>query len=174
MHFRGDLGCRRGYEGWLASEAKKRNPNIKIWSLAWGVPGWIGNHSYFSDDNIQYQIEWLKCLRDEWHVESNYIGLWNERPQGSTDYVIRLRNALDRENFAHVGITMEATWQELIDKVLTDPVFNASVLAATKHYPCNDTCTPALQARKKFWAGEDTPTNFGNWTSARYYPYDIT
>ena len=40
-HFRGDLGCTRGYEGWLASEAKKRNPDIKIWSLSWGVPGWV-------------------------------------------------------------------------------------------------------------------------------------
>lgn len=30
MHFRGDLGCKRGYEGWLAAEAKKRNPEIKV------------------------------------------------------------------------------------------------------------------------------------------------
>lgn len=52
-HFRGDLNCNRGYEGWLAAEARKRNPNIKVWSLAWGVPGWIGNGSYFSPDNIE-------------------------------------------------------------------------------------------------------------------------
>jgi hypothetical protein len=37
MHFRGDLGCNRGYEGWLAKEAKARNPGIKIWSLSWGT-----------------------------------------------------------------------------------------------------------------------------------------
>ena len=56
MHSRNDLGCNRGYEGWLAQEARKRNPSVKIWSLAWGVPGWVGNETYFSDDNIAYQV----------------------------------------------------------------------------------------------------------------------
>ncbi len=36
MHSRDDLGCDRGYEGWLMSEAKKRNPEIKTWGLSWG------------------------------------------------------------------------------------------------------------------------------------------
>ncbi len=56
QHSRDDLGCARGYEGWLAREATKRNPAIKVWSLSWGVPGWIGNGSYFSYDNIAYQV----------------------------------------------------------------------------------------------------------------------
>jgi hypothetical protein len=30
MHFKGDLGCKRGYEGWLAREARRRNPKIKV------------------------------------------------------------------------------------------------------------------------------------------------
>jgi hypothetical protein len=50
---------------------------LQIWSLSWGVPGWVGNHSYFSDDNIEYQIAWLKCLRDSWGVEPDLLGLWN-------------------------------------------------------------------------------------------------
>ena len=54
----------------------------------------------------------------------------------------------------------------LLLAVLTDPQLNRSVAAATKHYPCNETCAPALQAHKKFWAGEDTPTPFGNWSGA--------
>lgn len=166
MHSRDDLNCNRGYEGWLAAEAKARNPDIKIWSLAWGVPGWIGNGTYFSDDNTNYQIQWLKCLRESHGVESDYIGLWNERPQGSTDYVIGLRKALDANGFKNVGITVETTWQPLINQVLTNPEFNASVLAATKHYPCNTTSNASLAAHKKFWAGEDTPTHFSNWTAA--------
>lgn len=74
----------------------------------------------------------------------------NNRPQGSTDYVISLRKALDAEGFKDVGITMEATWQELINNVLTNPAFNASVYAATKHYPCNDTSAPAIQVSAVF------------------------
>jgi galactosylceramidase len=183
MHFRGDLGCARGYEGWLAKEAKARNPEIKIWSLSWGVPGWIGNVSgsaptYYCDDNIQYQISWLKCLKDTWGVDSDYLGLWNERPQGSTQYVESLRAALDSKNFGHVGITVEATWEELLRKALTDSKFNASIVAGSAHYPCNATTNSkaALNASKKWWAGEDNTGGLGpdyhdldrtgNWTGA--------
>ena len=37
MHTRDDLSCERGYEFWLASEAKKRNPDVKLYGLSWGV-----------------------------------------------------------------------------------------------------------------------------------------
>jgi hypothetical protein len=41
MHSRDDLNCNRGYETWLAREAKQRNPAIKLWGLSWGVPAWV-------------------------------------------------------------------------------------------------------------------------------------
>ena len=31
----------RGYENWLMVEAKKRNPDIHLSGLEWGVPGWV-------------------------------------------------------------------------------------------------------------------------------------
>ena len=161
MHFRGDLGCSRGYEGWLAKEAKARNPDIKIWSLSWGVPGWVGNISgspptYYCDDNIDYQIAWLRCLKETWGVDSDYLGLWNERPQGSTDYVIKLKQELGTHGFGHVGITVEASWEELIRKAQTDSAFNASIVAGSAHYPCNATenSIATHNASKKWWAGE--------------------
>lgn len=166
MHARGQVDCAAGYEGWLAREARARNPEIKVWSLSWGVPGWIGNHSYYSDEDMAYHIEWLKCLNNTYGVQSDYLGMWNERPQGSVDYVVRLREALDRSGFERVGLTIEASWQELIGNVLTNATFNASVAAAAKHYPCNETVESALEARKKVWSGEDSPTPFGNWTGA--------
>ena len=48
-------------------------------------------------------------------MESDYIGLWNERPQGTVDYIKQLRAALDARGFGGVGITVEATWQGMID-----------------------------------------------------------
>lgn len=36
MHARDDLNCTRGYEFWLMKEAKKRNPGLRTWGLAWG------------------------------------------------------------------------------------------------------------------------------------------
>lgn len=38
-----DQDFNRGYEWWLMEEARKRNPQIILDSLAWGAPGWIGN-----------------------------------------------------------------------------------------------------------------------------------
>ena len=183
QHFRGDLGCKRGYEGWLASEAKKRNPDIRIWSLSWGVPGWIGNVSgnaptFFCDDNIAYQVAWVKCLKDAWGVESDFLGLWNERPQGTVDYVIKLKQALTAAGFGRVGITAEATWQPFIRNALTDPQFAKAVVAGSVHYGCNESKNSevAHNASMKWWAGEDTiggvgpaPDGLardGNWTGA--------
>ena len=65
MHTRSDgalnnsKAYNRGYEFWLLSEAKRRNPAIKTYGLAWGVPGWIGNGSYYSDDNLLYHLRWV-------------------------------------------------------------------------------------------------------------------
>lgn len=56
MHSRTDENYNRGYEWWLMKEAKKRNPNITIYGLSWGVPGWIGNGNYFTDDNVFYHV----------------------------------------------------------------------------------------------------------------------
>eukprot|EP01045_Picozoa_sp_COSAG04_P042372 COSAG04_NODE_13354_length_609_cov_1.398039_1_plen_179_part_01 len=40
-HTADDIGWDRGYEWWLAKEAKARNPKIALASLSWCVPGWI-------------------------------------------------------------------------------------------------------------------------------------
>ena len=42
MHTATDQNFNRGYEWWLMTQAKARNPNIKLYGLAWGAPGWIG------------------------------------------------------------------------------------------------------------------------------------
>ena len=155
-----------GYEGWLAQEARKRNPKIQIWSLSWGIPGWIGNGTYYSEENIRYQVSWLECLRSYYGVEPNLIGLWNERPQGSVRYVLDLRRTMDRHGFSNVGITVEATWQRLIENVRTNAAFRSSIRAATKHYSCNRTSSAALESGIKYWSGEDSPTPYQNWTAA--------
>jgi galactosylceramidase len=156
---------------------------LKLSLLLQGVPGWVGNTSghaptYYCDDNIKYQIAWLKCLKESWGVESDYLGLWNERPQGSTDYVIELRHALDKAGFDKVGITVEATWEELVRKALTNSTFNASIVSGSAHYPCNATTNSeaTVNASLKWWAGEDNTGGLGpndtdlertgNWTGA--------
>jgi O-glycosyl hydrolase len=47
MHTRGDYSCERGYELWLAAEARKRNPEIALYGLAWTAPGWMNNGTMY-------------------------------------------------------------------------------------------------------------------------------
>ena len=50
---------------WLIKEAKQRNPAIKTYGLSWGTPAWVGNQTYYSDDNIAYQTAWVDCIYKE-------------------------------------------------------------------------------------------------------------
>jgi hypothetical protein len=66
----------RGYELWLLSEAYKRNPDVQSYILSWGVPNWIGNGSYFSDDNIEYQVQYAGCVKETIGKGPDFIGIW--------------------------------------------------------------------------------------------------
>ena len=62
-HTRGAVNCDAGYEWWLMEQAKARNPNIKLYGLAWGAPGWIGSGNFWSTDMINYLVAWLNCAK---------------------------------------------------------------------------------------------------------------
>ena len=69
-------GTARGYEMWLLSEAAKRNPDVKSYLLSWGIPAWVGNGSYFSAENIEYQVGFAKCVQETiGGSHPHYIGI---------------------------------------------------------------------------------------------------
>lgn len=103
MHTRYDENFNRGYEWFLMVEAKKRNPNIKIYGLAWGVPGWIGNGNFFSEDNIYYHVSWVLGAKRVYDIDVDYIGIWNER-SFEDSYIIQLRKALDSHGLHNTKI----------------------------------------------------------------------
>ena len=86
QHYRGEPPrCGRGYEAWLAQEAIKRNPQVSIYALSWGVPGWVGNGStsqdkigtsYCTQDNIEYQTGLVSCMKSEFGIETSFLGVW--------------------------------------------------------------------------------------------------
>ena len=63
------------------SEAKKRNPKVRTYVLSWGVPGWVGNGSYFSPANIQYQTNFVKGARDVYNISVDYLGICAPTPR---------------------------------------------------------------------------------------------
>eukprot|EP00928_Gymnodinium_smaydae_P028736 TRINITY_DN21845_c0_g3_i1.p1 TRINITY_DN21845_c0_g3~~TRINITY_DN21845_c0_g3_i1.p1 ORF type:complete len:900 (-),score=115.96 TRINITY_DN21845_c0_g3_i1:138-2837(-) len=163
-----DCHVERGYESWLMTEAKKRNPDILISALAWGVPGWINSGTvsqpdYFNRDNIDYHVSWVKCVKDKLGITTDYIGIWNERPWGSTDYVVELRSALNDAGFGSetTGIVMldGAKNDEFEHHLFENETFAAAIEAVGLHYPCDKPDAGIVNVvKKKYWASEDFST----------------
>lgn len=51
-------------------QAKKRNPNIKLYGLAWAFPSWVGNGSgdpfKFPELTARYLTEWVSGAKSEY------------------------------------------------------------------------------------------------------------
>ena len=79
-HTRRDLSCTRGYELFLIEEAKKRQPGILTYGLVWGTPAWVGNGTYYSQDGVDYLVDWVRCIKQATtaSVTLDYLGLWSE------------------------------------------------------------------------------------------------
>jgi galactosylceramidase len=90
MHYEGDPGnYERGYEWWLMKEAKARNPDIKLYGLPWGWPGWLDPSATadkkatnaFANPTVtaNYTLQWLLGAKRVHNLDIDYIGQWNER-----------------------------------------------------------------------------------------------
>ncbi len=65
-------------------EAKLRNPDIVLYGLPWGEPGWINEQQgyYNGNDSITYQINWLQCARDTHNLTVDWlvrVPVWSRR-----------------------------------------------------------------------------------------------
>ena len=112
------------------------------------MPGWVGNGSYFSDDNVQYQTDFVTGARAFHNISVDYIGIWNERPWGSTDYVKKLRAALDAAGAQSTTIigsdAVRNLPTDLLTAMLEDASFSSIVGIAGVHYACNRTVPPSF------------------------------
>ncbi len=161
-HTRGSANCDRGYEWWLAEQAKARNPNIKLYGLAWGAPGWIGNGNFWSTDMINYLLDWLGCASGH-GLSVDYLGGWNEKGHNDTWYE-NLRSALNSHSYPNVKIVAsdEFGWGAADDAV-SNPAFANAVAVFGSHYVCGyrssqNNCpssSNALATGKPLWASEN-------------------
>ncbi len=162
-HVRGDVNCNVGYEFWLGEQAAARNPNIKLYGLPWTAPGWIGNHNFWSQDMIDYDISWLNCAKGH-GLTISYLGGWNERGYDKGWYE-KLRSALNANGFGAVKVVGADSGWEVADDMVKDSAFNNAVDVVGSHYPCNGgdggdatSCSTTANARatgKPMWASEN-------------------
>lgn len=142
MHSRDDQNYNRGYEWWLMREARKRNPKIIIEALPFGAPGWVGNHHFYSQDMIDYEMKFINAAHDIYGIDINYVGIWNEI-RYDKEWIKLLKKALLANNAAHKLDTRIVAaddccgtdlWRIASD-MKADPALLAAVDAVGIHYP---------------------------------------
>ncbi|WP_328334592.1 galactosylceramidase [Streptomyces sp. NBC_00455] len=134
---RGVVNCKAGYEFWLAQEALKRNPHIKLYGLTWAAPGWVGS-SMYSQNGIQYITDWLGCARQR-GLTFDYMGGWNEKGGWNTAWWKELRAALDRDGFPAVKLVAAdqvSSFSDVSGAMAQDTAFAKAVSVIGEHYPC--------------------------------------
>jgi glycosyl hydrolase family 59/ricin-type beta-trefoil lectin protein/glycosyl hydrolase family 59 (putative galactocerebrosidase) len=167
QHTATDLNCTRGYEWWLMEQAKARNPAIKLYALAWGAPGWIGNGTFFSTDMINYYVSFLDCAKNSHSLTIDYLGGWNERGFDKTWYE-NLRSTLNSRGYSAVQVVADDTSFAPADQVVSDPTFAAAVGVLGSHYVCGyrssqancPSSANAIASGKKIWASENGSDDF--------------
>jgi len=172
-HTRGAVSCTRGYEWWLAEQAKARNPAIKLYGLSWGAPGWIGGGNFWSTDMINYLLDWLGCATSH-GLTVDYLGGWNEKGRNLTWYE-NLRAALDSHGYGSVKIVAsdEFGWGAADDAV-RDAAFARAVSVFGSHYVCgyrsSQTNCPsssnAVATGKSLWASENGSDDYNTGANA--------
>ena len=135
-HTRDVINCAAGYEFWLAQQAKARNPNIRLYGLAWAAPGWIsgGAGNYWHPDTIGYLINWLNCAKSH-GLTIDLLGGRNEKGHDETFYE-NLRTALNSAGYGAVQLVGDDSvgWK-VADDMMADPTFGNAVGVVGVHYP---------------------------------------
>ena len=171
MHAKGEIDLQAGYEWWLMTEAKKRNPNVKLYGLPWGYPGWVGNDPVTGAQNssatpfthpqqtANYILEWVRGAKTEYSLDIDFVGIWNESPSDAT-YVKTLRKTLDSAGFTQTLIVAHDGGADVCTELMTtkDQEYIDAVGVIGLHYPSDfarymQTCNAT---GKPVWASEES------------------
>ncbi|RIK84341.1 MAG: hypothetical protein DCC67_05030 [Planctomycetota bacterium] len=174
-----EVNGNRGYQWRLMEQAKARNPNIKLYALAWSAPGWLEG-GFWSDDNIHYTLAWLDCARQR-GLTIDYLGGGNERGWDAK-YYVKLAKALDEHGYGHIKIVASddhapPNYWQVADEMKRNPRFDAAVDVVGQH----DVCVWRSQQRRCFvsetaaslgkplWDSENSTQDYqvGAWPLAR-------
>jgi O-glycosyl hydrolase len=152
--------CNLGYEWWLMKEAKKRNPDIKLYALEWGAPGWFDG-GFWSEDNINYLMKWLKCAKKH-GLKIDYVGGWNESGYNAKWY-IKFGKKLHKAYPDIKLVAADGTWK-VTTAMKKNSAFKKAVDIVGVHDPCGGRPNPrhekchipkvALSLKKPLWISE--------------------
>ena len=106
-HFQGDHNYLRGYMWWVMQEAKRSNAALSLDATGWSAPAWVGN--FWTDDMVDYYVDWLQGLRDVHGLELDALGCHNEKGWNA-DFAKHLRKAMNERGFRDVMLHGFGNW----------------------------------------------------------------
>jgi hypothetical protein len=93
----------RGYEFWLMSEARRRNPRVILDCLPWSYPGWLRGR--FSQDASDWFVAFLEVARKEYGMNVDWVAAAQNENGTDRDWIVHsVRPTLDRRGFQPVKI----------------------------------------------------------------------
>ncbi|GAB5364943.1 hypothetical protein AAMO2058_001013600 [Amorphochlora amoebiformis] len=161
MHNNHTYDFSSGYEWWMMKEAKKRNPDIKLYGLPWAFPGWLStdeNNPYTDPEVLAtYVVGWVSGALKFHNLSIDYIGIWNERPSNGS-YVKCLRRQLDEANFTNTQIVAADGDLKICEDLLNDQEYSDAVSIIGLHYPYADHqgWDKCVLLGKPVWASEES------------------
>lgn len=159
----------RGYEWWLMKEAKRRNPQIIFDILQWGAPGWIGDGKFYSQDNADFIVAFIRGAKKYHDLDISYCGIWNEKHY-DIEWIKLLRRTLNRNGLERVQIVAADQtpgngdpdiWR-LARELPADRELANAVAVIGAHYPKFTSTETAKNSGKRLWSSEDGPWS-GKW-----------
>lgn len=159
----------RGYEWWLAREARKRNPHIKLYGLAWSAPGYLGS-TFWTSQTQQYLVDFARCaaINADGAISGtplDYIGAQNEVDYSSSTWIVNYKNLLVTQLQA-AGIPVpklvccDNAWTPVVTDINSNPSFSSAVDVVGVHYQYSPPPQPVPQPK---WASEDWVTSPPVW-----------
>ena len=160
-HYQGDHNYLRGYMWWVMQEAKRRNPALAIDATSWSAPAWVGN--YWSDDMVDYYVDWLQGLREVHGLELNALGCHNEKGWNA-EFAKNLRKAMNERGFSGVKLHGFGNWgnqkMDFLKRMQEDTELRDALDAVCAHTFSEIQLTPeqrkmAEDMGKPIWNSED-------------------
>ena len=160
-------------------EAKRRNPDIKLYALPWGFPGWVaeGGSSPMTNSTVEYIVKWLTGARTHYGLHIDYVGVWNEKELGAASrrYVIDLHAAIRAANLSTLIVGNDdccgATAWGICPLLARDAEWLSALARVGGHYPSSTTTAACEALSISKWSSEDS---IGGYTNGPHWSREIS
>lgn len=167
----------RGYEFWLMSEARKRNPKIMLDCLPWAYPAWVGNR--FSKKSAEWIVAFLEVARKYYGLEMDWLSAAQNEMGTDLNWIANyLRPILDSHGFSKVKLQApddDSEYWQIFNELEKHPELSHLIDAVGYHYldgrepweidqkAGRDATPKAKESGKQLWASEEWSQSGQEW-----------